>query len=130
MDLFDDLNQFKLPTDWKAKPKPSRRPPRPKKGERFLKGPIPWDWIETAMALPGSALFVGLVLWQESGWKKSRTVKLRLRKLLPMGVGRWSARQGLRRLEAAGLVSIVRAPGCASEVILREAPKMNRSDGP
>ena len=37
-----------------------KQAPRHKPGEKFLKGPIPWPWIESAGALPGKALAIGL----------------------------------------------------------------------
>jgi hypothetical protein len=113
-----DLEQFRLPTDQAASVKPPRRPPRHKAGERFLKGPIPWGWLEKAMGLPGKAIHVALHLWRESGWQKQRTVRLRLRGELPSGLNRWAARRGLRALEGAGLVKVTRRPGRALEVTL------------
>ena len=44
-----------------------KQPPRHKPGEKFLKGPIPWPWIESAGALPGKALAIGLAVWRKAG---------------------------------------------------------------
>ncbi len=35
------------------------KPPRPRAGDRFLKGPIPMRWLERAAQQPGRALHVG-----------------------------------------------------------------------
>src|SRR5689334_10844605 len=75
-------------------------------GERFLKGPVPWEWITAAGKLPGRALHVGIVLWHLAGLACSRTVPFRLARLEGMGVNCQAARRGLRALEAAGLVAV------------------------
>src|SRR5262245_56577516 len=83
--------------------RPPRRPPRHRQGEKFLKGPIPWTWLERALPLPGKALHVALLLWREAGCRRCRTVRFCLRGALPAGLSRQSARRGLRRLADAGL---------------------------
>jgi hypothetical protein len=116
-----NLDQFRLQPGQTAPPKPPRRPPRHRPGERFLKGPIPWPWLERSMTLPGKALHVGLILWREAGWRRNRTVRFCLHGNLPAGLTLWAARRGLRALETAGLVRIFRKPGHGLEVSLMEA---------
>jgi hypothetical protein len=94
------------------------RPPRHRQGEKFLKGPIPWTWLERAFLLPGKALHVALLLWQKAGCRRSRTVPFCLAGGLPPGLNEQSARRGLRRLEAAGLVTVRHSPGRGLEVTL------------
>lgn len=123
-----DLQRFRLPPGLTAPPKPTR-PPRHRAGERFLKGPIPWTWLQRAMMLPGRALHLALFLWREAGWRKTRTVKLCLRGGLPVGLNRWNARRGLQALEAAALVAILRKPGRGLEVTLLDyRPERNCSE--
>src|SRR5262249_22725018 len=55
-------------------PAAKKRPGRPHKAHRFLKGPVPWPWLRRAMALPGKALAVGLMLWLQGGITGRRTV--------------------------------------------------------
>jgi hypothetical protein len=98
------------------------RPPRHRRGEKFIKGPIPWPWMERAFPLRGKALQVALQLWFEAGCRKSRTVRLCLSGKLPKGLNRQSARRGLRALANAGLVRIVHRPGQGLEVTLLDAP--------
>jgi hypothetical protein len=100
----------------------SRKPPRHRQGESFLKGPIPWTWLERAMRLPGKALHVALVLWREAGCEGNRTVRLCLSGKLPEGLNEQSARRGLQRLSGAGLVSIQRRPGRGLEVTINDLP--------
>ena len=78
---------------------------------KFLKGPIPLDWIETASKLSGKALSVGIAIWFLSGVTKSNVVKLSSSLLRRMGVKRTTGYRALRNLETAGLVSVVRHKG-------------------
>lgn len=78
------------------------------KGELFLRGPIPWVWLQRAMALPGRALHVALHLWLMSGILKGAVVAINLSRL---SVDRSAASRGLAALEAAGLVRATRRPG-------------------
>lgn len=97
---------------------PSTKPPRHRQGEKFLKGPIPWTWLERAFRLPGKALHVGLLLWREAGCRNSRTVRLCLAGELPGGLNKQSARRGLRQLVGADLVTVRPRPGRGLEVTL------------
>lgn len=99
-----------------------KRPPRHKGKEKFLKGPIPWDWLVQAMQLPGSALQVGLVLWFQSGISRNRAVKFNQASATRYGMHGDTAKRGIRALEAAGLVQVLRLPGHALEVTLLDAP--------
>ncbi|MBY0459806.1 MAG: hypothetical protein K2V38_21010 [Gemmataceae bacterium] len=97
----------------------SRRSPRHRPGEKFLKGPIPWRWVEVAAPLPGKALAVGIAAWREAGCRKCRTVPLNLSGL---AVPRRTAQRGLAELERAGLVSVNRRKGRPPLVTLLPAP--------
>jgi hypothetical protein len=98
--------------------RPSGRPPRHRQGEEFLKGPIPWPWLRRALALPGRALHVAVLLWKQAGCQRSRTVRFRLGGAVDLGIHPDTAKRGLRALGAAGLVSIRHHPGQALEVTL------------
>ncbi len=105
-----------------APPAPVRartRPPRHRPGEKFLKGPVPWRWIETAAGLPGKALAVGLAAWHEAGCRKCSTVPLNLSRL---AVPRRTAHRGLCELARVGLVSVDRRKGRPPLVTLLPAP--------
>jgi hypothetical protein len=97
------------------------KPPRHRPGERFMRGPIPWSWLERAAILPGKALQVSLVIWQIAGCSRRRTVKLSLVRV-GLGVNEQAARRAIYRLEQAGLISVVRKPGHALEVVLLDVP--------
>src|SRR5262245_40438261 len=121
-----DPDNLRLPTSSTAPAKPRKRPPRHRQGERFLKGPIPWTWLDRAGRLPGKALRVALTLWQEAGFTKNRTVRLCLKGALPMRLNRQSARRGLRSLAGAGLVAVRSLPGRGLEITLRGAEADNQ----
>jgi hypothetical protein len=89
----------------------TRKLPRHKRNEKFLKGPIPWAWLIAAASLPGKALHVGIHLWFWAGIKRNRTVRWSVSGIAAMGVTRSSAHRGLVGLEGAGLVSVVRHAG-------------------
>lgn len=95
------------------------RPPRHRPGEKFLKGPIPWRWLEVAGTLAGKALAVGLVVWREAGCSNERTVPLNLSNL---GIPRRTAQRALQSLNAAGLVSVENRAGRPPLVTLNELP--------
>jgi len=74
-----DLERFRLLSNRHANHRQSKRTnafPRQYSPGRFLKGPIPLDWIIAAAKLPGKALHVGIALWFLAGLKRSRTVVL------------------------------------------------------
>ena len=101
--------------------RPSSKPPRHRRGEKFLLGPIPWPWLDRAGRLPGKALFLALWLWKEAGCTDNRTVRFRLASASALGMHPDTASRRLRALADAGLVSIRRRPGRALEVTLNDA---------
>ena len=106
-----DLEQLRLgpatvsPT-LRARPKSSRRSNR-----LFLKGPISWNWLCAAARQPGRALQVALAIRLWVGIKKSNRVQLSTSKLIELGMNRHAVYRGLRALENAGLVTVVRHTG-------------------
>jgi hypothetical protein len=93
------------------------RPPRHRPGDWFVKGPVPWRWVEAMAQLPGKAWALSWVLWREAGRNNSRTVKLCL-SCVGLGVSEQAARRALKALEQAGLVSVCRQPGHGIEVTI------------
>jgi hypothetical protein len=94
------------------------KPPRHKRGEKFLKGPVPLNWLTTAAQLPGKALHVSVELWFQAGLKESRHIKLSTAHLLKYGVKRNSIYRALEKLEAAHLISVKRHRGRLAVVTL------------
>mgnify|MGYP000220366669 CR=1 FL=1 len=99
----------------------NNKAPKHGKGEFFLCGPIPWDWLSMAAQKcgKGSALQVALALWFLSGLNnRSATVKLTSKTLKTLGVQRNSGYRGLQTLEKYGLISVVRKQGASPLVTL------------
>lgn len=86
--------------------------------KKFIKGPIPLDWISRANALPGKAGAVGLALWFLTGVQKSQTVKLTGEVEKIAGCGRKAVYAGLAALEGAGLVWVERRKGARAVVAI------------
>lgn len=86
--------------------------------EKFIKGPIPLDWISRANALPGKAGAVGLALWFLAGVQGSRTVKLTGEVERIAGCGRKAVYAALRSLEFHGLVKSVTQRGARAIVTI------------
>jgi hypothetical protein len=78
---------------------------------RFLKGPVPWEWIIRVSELPGKAVIVGLCLWRLSGAIGKATVTLGNSELEPFGIDRAAKSRALTALEDAGLIMVERHRG-------------------
>ncbi|MHB9100700.1 MAG: hypothetical protein ACYC2E_04220 [Sulfuricella sp.] len=76
-------------------------------GEKFIKGPIPLEWITRANALPGKSGAVGLALWFLVGVKSSRTIKLTGEVERIAVCNRKAVYTALAALETAGLITMV-----------------------
>jgi hypothetical protein len=85
-----------------------RRRSRGLRHRHFLRGPVPMWWIQRAMVLPGMGLAAAIMIWFRAGVTGSKSVALNLSSI---GFDRTSAARGLRALERAGLVSVVRRRG-------------------
>ncbi len=83
---------------------------RPKTG-KYIRGPIPLEWISRAANLPGKALAVWTMLWFLDGVNQSRPFKPEKWLLEMFGVGRGAFDNGLDALESAGLISVERRIG-------------------
>jgi len=118
-----DLDEFRLKSGDKPRPAKSRRPPRHKPGEWFLKGPIPGSWLVAASVASSTALRVGLALWHLAGVRRLREVKPTWAVWQRFRLSPDAGARGLRALERAGLVRVKRAPGCCPVVTILEVEK-------
>lgn len=113
-----DPSRIRLPSKLSARS--GSRLPRPKTGERFLKGPIPMDWLSAAARLPGKSLHVAIAIWFTASLNKSATVPLSNLAGLPFGLDRNAKYRALKWLEEADLIEVERKLGRAPIVTLLE----------
>lgn len=113
-----DASRLRLPTCRQTR-RPSRLP-RPRAGEKFLKGPIPLDWLSVAAQLPGKSLHVAIAIWLTASLAKSATVPLSNAAALPFGLDRNAKYRALVWLEGAGLISVERKLGRSPVVTVCE----------
>lgn len=92
-------------------------------GGRFIKGPIPLDWIGRAACLPGKTLHVALALQYLAGLQKAQTVKLGAKALAVLGVARDAKYEALARLEDAGLITVQQLKGRTPTVTMLVVPR-------
>jgi hypothetical protein len=120
-----DLHRLRMPGLSDAPQPQPRTPPRHRKGEKFLKGPIPLGWLVQAARLPGRALHVGVALWHQAGLTRASQVPLSMKLMRSMGVERSSVYRGLHALEDAQLVAVARRRGHKPKVTILPAPQQD-----
>ncbi len=107
-----DIEQFRLPADALSLVQPNMPANSPRRySKRFLKGPIPLDWLQAAAQLPGKALHVGIAIWFLIGLQKSSTVQLRPSLLRQFGIDRHAGYRALKALESESLITVTRQRG-------------------
>src|SRR4051794_14233461 len=106
-----EWERFRLPADLIGDLTPKPEPPRPRLGETFLRGPIPWGWLAEASRLPGSGFSVAMAVWYVVH-RFRRDPRASVAELAEcLGTGRTTIKAGLRGAESAGLISVRRDPG-------------------
>jgi hypothetical protein len=118
-----DPNKYRLPTSHAKTAQSIRRQvPRASKGEHFLRGPIPLNWLSAAARLPGKALHAGLAIWLEAGMRNSAVVPLSNVTGQRFGIDRNAKYRALQWLEGAGLITVERKLGRAPIVTINATP--------
>src|SRR5512135_2064554 len=109
-----DLDRLRLPAELVGQLVARKHPPRHRRGEAFLRGPIPFAWVVTACRLPGISLHVALSLrFLRDRFRRGRDRRWTLNSLSQgLQVSHDSVRRGLHACERAGLLSVARKPGC------------------
>lgn len=90
------------------------------KNGKFIKGPIPFDWLKLANTLPGKAGAVGTALWFLKGIKKLDTFKITAQILELSGCTRQALNRALTNLETAKLIKIQPKQGSRHTVTILE----------
>jgi hypothetical protein len=117
------LEQYRLPPEMIGSFSGRKRPPRHKPDDPFIKGPIPYTWVSAACRLPGAGLraamafrFLCCRFRQQNRWGLEKSAK-------GLRISVDSVRRALHAAELAGLLVVVREPGCKVEVTIREIPE-------
>ncbi len=79
--------------------------------ELFIKGPISLPWLSAAAELPGKTLNAALAILWLAGMSKNKEFQITGAALKHLAISEDAFRDGLKRLEQAGLVRVNRAPG-------------------
>ncbi len=97
---------------------------------RFLKGPVPLDWLLCASKLKGRSLSVGLYLWYLSGLKKNNCVKLsNVYVKRDLDISHDTKSRALKELKKAGLITLTQKPGQSPLVCILKNIGKNKIDG-
>ena len=76
------------------------------KYKRFVRGPIPLEWLSHVAKLSDKSLHVGIALWYLRYLTGSKTDKLSHKTLEIFNVSRWTARRALELMEGGGMVTV------------------------
>jgi len=107
---------------WDANARAFRSPPESTEATpKFVKGPIPYRWLERAGQLPGKVLHVALGLWWVRGLCRSKTFLFKRQAAVAFGASKDASYDALTRLEAVGLISVVRHRGRSPTVTILDA---------
>jgi hypothetical protein len=86
--------------------------------KKFIKGPIPLDWMDAVLLMGGRALNVALAIWYQVGLKKTKTVTLPRSTSKLFRVTRHNVWRVLKRLEEERLIYVVRQKGKLSRITI------------
>ena len=92
----------------------------PRQTHRFLKGPIPMEWLSQAYKANGRALAVGVLLWHVKALQPHKDELVVFKSLYELfGLSRWTFSRGLSDLEKEGLARVRRRKGCSIRITLQ-----------
>ena len=95
---------------------------RKRRADRFLKGPVPLNWIREHVQCPADRLL--LVLRAHGDMQRSSEIKVTADVLRDAGIAdRKASYRAIKRLEASGSVSVSRKRGRRPIVRLAQTPK-------
>lgn len=103
---------------------PNRVPPTPKPRpyRLFIKGPIPFDWLQRANGIGGSTGIVAVALWFHAGLHGSRRFKIDSRLDALCCLTRQTRDHILKRLEHRGLIKLFPKRGAYPTVEILDPP--------
>lgn len=113
--LDSEMGSFRLDVPL---PLATIRPRKSRRATRFLKGPVPWDWLCAASKLPGKAVHLGIAIWHLAGLKKTETIRIPAHVLEEMGLDRATAYRARKALAHARLISVATKPGKKAQITI------------
>lgn len=91
------------------------------RAQLFLKGPIPLPWLIRARTCGLLSVVVGLLLWFVAGCRRRSTdLTVSSKQFQAFDLSRQTFSKGLKKLEDAGLVSVIRQPGKKPRITILE----------
>ncbi len=99
--------------------------PKHEQGGRFIRGPIPYEWLRVALSFGGKAGNLAWAIWWLVGVERSSRVRLTARVLRDFGISTRATRRLLGGFESAGLVQVDRRRGRGPKVTVLPAPTLN-----
>jgi hypothetical protein len=117
IDIYKELDTYTEELKPSSAPKPQSRTTR-----LFLKGPIPFTWLQKANSLGGSTGIVATGLWFYVGINSSKYFKVDSKLDQFTGVTRQTRQHALHKLETAGLVKIRNPKGSYPYIEILDAP--------
>jgi hypothetical protein len=93
--------------DKRASGRPESLPlPKHGPGERFLRGPIPMEWLKRVVGCGRRAEAVAVLLWYAAGYQRKNPVKLTPHVLSELSVAPRAAKDILQKMADRGLVHV------------------------
>ena len=100
----------------------------PPKGDRYIRGPIPLDWLRAASRCGERGVSVALLLWHAVRWQKQNPARLTPTVLAELGVHPKTARRALVEFQRMGLVDVEFHRGRAPRVRVLAAPEASTDE--
>ena len=121
IDLDKELG---IATDSNISPDPLPPVPKPRPYRLFIKGPIPFDWLQKANVIGGSTGIVAVALWFYAGLHGSKRFKIDSRLDGLCCLTRQTRDHILKRLECRGLIKLFTRRGAYPTVEILDPPTM------
>jgi hypothetical protein len=86
--------------------------------QKFIRGPIPFAWVQAANTLPGKAGAIAWALWFLAGVKGTRTFALTREAQALAACSRQALSRGLAAMAAVGLIAVQPRPGARTVVTI------------
>ena len=107
----------------------NRRPiPKHEQGTRFVRGPVPYEWLRVALSHDGKAGNLAWAIWWLAGVERSNPIRLTRRVLCNFNISTRAARRLLFAFERSGLVEVDRKRGRGPIVTLLTPKQESAAD--